>query len=262
VSLRDRLRSRRERRLRRRTAGHRVLEALAELRPEVCFVEVGAGDGVTADHLRPFAARAGWRGIMVEPVPYVFERLRRNYADIQGVSLENVAISDRDGSVTFHYLAEPARGERVPDRYHLLGSLSRDLLLRNPGVPDAERRVVTTELPSVTFASLCEEHGVESLDVLVIDAEGHDCEILARVDIDGLRPRVLAYEDVHVPEAEAGEARARLERLGYECLQEGFDTWCVDTRPDDSVTASWRRVVEEGPAVPREDLDRWFAARA
>ena len=262
MSLRDRWRSRREGRPQRRTAGHRVLEALADHLPGAFFVEVGAGDGVTVDHLRPFAATAGWRGIMVEPVPYVFERLRANYADVEGVSLENVAITDRDGTVTFHYLAEPGRDERVPDRYHLLGSLSREVLLRNPGVPDAERRVVTAELPSMTFATLCERHGIDSLDVLVIDAEGHDCEILAGVDVEGLRPRVVAYEDVHVPAAEAGEARARLEGLGYECLQEGFDTWCVDARPDDAVTASWRRVREEGPAVPRADLDRWFAARA
>ena len=95
MSLRDRWRSRRAGRLQRRTAGHRVLEALAEHRPDAFFVEVGAGDGVTVDHLRPFAARSGWRGIMVEPVPYVFERLRANYADVDGVSLENVAITDR-----------------------------------------------------------------------------------------------------------------------------------------------------------------------
>lgn len=261
MKLRDRWRVLAGRRLERRTAGHRLLRAFAGAHPDAYFVEIGAGDGVTVDHLRPFVLSRPWRGIMVEPVPYVFERLRRTYGDLERVALENAAISDHDGTLAFHYFAEPTgdEGGQAPDHLHLLGSLSREMLERHVDAAHPGRRIVRAQLPCLTFASLCRKHRVERIDVLVIDAEGHDCAILEQIDFDTIRPRVLVYEDVHVPAAVGAESRDRLQRLGYETMQDGFDTWCVDARVDDSLTSAWRRLRQAGPTVPREDLDLWFA---
>ena len=199
---------------------------------------------------------------MVEPVPYVFERLRRNYAHVDRVTLENAAISDHDGLLTFYFFEEAIGSDRsrVPEQYHLLGSASRDVLLRHIDVPDRERRIVSEQLPCMTFDTLCRRHAIERIDVLVVDAEGHDCKIVRQMDFARLRPRILAYEDVHAEDAERAGCEEMLTELGYEMMREGFDTWCVDTRPDDALTRKWREVRRTGPAVRREDLERWFAA--
>ena len=43
-------------------------------------------------------------------------------------------------------------------------------------------------------------------------------------------------------------------------MQESFDTWCVDVRPHDRLTARWRRIRAQGPAVSRAEIEEWEAA--
>lgn len=95
-----------------RMAGPRLLTAFAEAYPEAFFMEIGANDGDKYDHLRPMITSKAWRGIMVEPVPYVFARLQRNYGDHEGVALENAAIAQEDGRMPFFHLREATEEER------------------------------------------------------------------------------------------------------------------------------------------------------
>jgi FkbM family methyltransferase len=121
------------RRLVRSLAGPQLLDAFAEAYPHAFFIEIGSNDGEQHDHLRPFIVSRPWRGIMVEPVPYVFERLRRNYESQGRIALENVAISDADGVVPFYHLTEPKPEElaSLPDWYDGVGSFSRAAVARH-----------------------------------------------------------------------------------------------------------------------------------
>src|SRR3954447_3434406 len=101
------------------SAGSQILEAFAEAYPRAVFIEVGANDGVKQDHLRSFITASEWRGGMVEPLPWVFERLRSNYRGRNGLTFENAAIAASDGPVPFYYV--PPDG----DWQDLIGSLSR-----------------------------------------------------------------------------------------------------------------------------------------
>ena len=83
--------------LRRRLAGPRLLRAFADGHPRARFVEIGANDGERWDHIRPFVGPGAWRGVLVEPVPHLFERLRKTYRDVSEVRLENVAVAATSG---------------------------------------------------------------------------------------------------------------------------------------------------------------------
>src|ERR1700751_3957457 len=73
-------------------------------------VEVGANDGKTGDpifHLiRPNAES---KALLIEPVPYLFERLQRNYSDLPGCILANVAIAAVSGSASIYHIDPDAR---------------------------------------------------------------------------------------------------------------------------------------------------------
>jgi FkbM family methyltransferase len=189
---------------------------------------------------------------MVEPVPYVFDRLRRNYGGLDRVALENLAIADHDGSLPFYYLAQVDDPERegLPQWYDGIGSFSRDAVLgHSEQIPDIERRVVETEVPCVTFESLCRRHGVARVDLLLIDTEGYDWEVLKLIDFRAHRPRLVIYEHFHLVERERRQCRAHLEGLGYETMGEHFDTFCLDTAANDRLTRVWRRLRPALPAV-------------
>jgi hypothetical protein len=71
------------------------LARLAASGTPVFFLEIGAADGKSFDLLFPLASRGNWRGVLVKPIPDLFERLKSSYAGCPGVRFENVAISDR-----------------------------------------------------------------------------------------------------------------------------------------------------------------------
>ena len=224
--------------------GPKLLAALAEAYESVTFVEIGAHDGAHNDPLREFILSRQWAGVMVEPVPDLFERLRRNYEALERVAVENVAISDVEGRRPLYHLEpvdDPER-EGLLFIYDQIGSLSRDTVLAHRHlIPDLERRLVRTEVTCITFESLCRKHGLGDLDVLAIDAEGHDWTILQGVDFEAHRPRLVLYEHAHLSAADRRDCRAHLERQRYETREEGFDTWCVHPRAGERLHRMWRR---------------------
>jgi FkbM family methyltransferase len=238
-------RAARYRQIIRNLAGPRLLGAFAEAYPRAFFVEIGSNDGEQHDHLRPFIVAHPWRGIMVEPVPYVFERLRTNYEAYGRIALENVAVGDADGRMPFYHLVEPSAGElgSLPDWYDGVGSFSREAVAGHvTHIPDIEKRIVEREVPVVTFDTLCRRNNVPRVDLLLIDTEGHDWEILRSIDFERWRPRLVIYEHYHLSREARRAAREHLRKVGYETMEEGFDTFCLDTTADDALTQVWRSV--------------------
>lgn len=255
MGLSERIAHLRHLRVLRRMAGPRLLLAFADAYPRARFVEIGANDGDQHDHLSPLIVERGWRGVMVEPVPYVFERLRRNFGAVDGVRLEMAAIAARTGTSTLFHLAEapdPAAHD-LPTWYDGIGSFSREALLAHaPQIPDIEDLVVETRVPCLTFDSLCAKHGLSAVDILAVDTEGHDWEILKTVDLAHWRPRLVVYEHYHLNGRDRGQAAAHLRSHGYELLAEGFDTFCLLAEADDDLARAFRRL---RPAVPAASKD-------
>lgn len=230
----------RHRRLLARMAGPRLLRAYAQARPDATFVEIGANDGLQHDHLRPLLLDGLLRGVMVEPVPYVFRRLRAGAAAFEDrVALEQAAIGTTDGVAEFWYLREPAPGEAgLPDWYDGVGSFSRAHLEAHAGsIPGLADRLVRAEVPVLTLATLLERHGLERVDLLVIDTEGHDWAILQAVDLEVAPPQLVVFEHFHLTPADRAAAGAHLRAHGYALLEEGFDTFAVHASAPAAVRA-------------------------
>ena len=255
-SLKRRRAARAYRRLLDRLAGPRLLRAFARSYPEAVFVEVGANDGEHHDQLRPLILAHPWRGLMVEPVPYIFERLADNYGALGRITLVNAAVADRDGELPFFHPRDVSESEReqLPPWYDGIGSFSREAVLgHRDRIPDIEERLVERQVPCMTFASLCRRHSLERLDLLLIDTEGFDWEVLRQVDLDGLRPRLIVYEHFHLDAGTRAAAREHLLAHGYETLEEGFDTFALDPTPADELTAVWGRLRPAVAAVSAEE---------
>ena len=233
----------RYRRIQRRLAGPALLRSFAAAYPEARFIEIGSNDGEQHDHLRPLILTHNWSGIMVEPVPYIFSRLQKNYAGVENLVFENVAIADRDGELPFFHLREAGEDElkELPHWYLGLGSFSREAVLSHEeDIPDVRGRLVETRVPCLAFDSLCRRHGWTTFDLLLLDTEGFDWEILKTVDLEAYRPRLVIYEHYHLSAEDRAAALGHLERLGYMTMEEGFDTFCMDGGPEDELATLWR----------------------
>jgi FkbM family methyltransferase len=225
-----------------------VVFAFGRAYPEAVFVQVGANDGVGHDILADELAARRWRGVLVEPVPYVFERLRDNHGGNPRLVLDNVAIADVDGSRDLYYLDAAEPGAALPDWYDKLGSFNRDVIAKHaPAIPDFERRLRVGPVQCVTFETLCRTHGLTSIDLVQIDTEGYDYEVIKLIDLDRLRPRLVVYEHLHFDRDTRAACSALLRTHGYEEVSDVVNSVCLRTsdlgRRDRPLVTTWRRVV-------------------
>lgn len=246
----------RYRMLLRRMAGPRLLRAFARAYPDAVFVEIGANDGEKHDHLRPLIVANEWRGVLVEPVPYLFERLRANYAGVARVELENAAIAEADGALDFYHLPEAPPEERahLPEWYDTIGSFSREIVMRHAtAIEGLAERIIETQVPALTFESLCQRHGLEQVDLVAIDTEGYDGRILGAFPFARYRPRLILYEHFHLGPQERAATLEHLHANGYDTIEEGLDTFAHRRGDDDALTRCWRRLRPAVAGVSKYD---------
>jgi FkbM family methyltransferase len=180
-------------------------------------VVVGAFDGVENDPVSRFVRGRDCRGVLVEPQPSAFERLRGNFAGFPRIELVNAAIDEMSGSRVL-YSVPAASG--LPPWIEQIASFSRDHLAKHEAqAPGLSARIVEQLIRTVSFGDLLDEYRLEHIDVLQIDAEGMDGEMLRWFPFERMRPGVLHYEKAHLSGDEDRAVRTRLEGFGYKVFE-------------------------------------------
>jgi FkbM family methyltransferase len=161
-------------------------EAIAKLLApddgERLFVDVGANDGLSWSNSYNFA-QAGFRVLLVEPMPVYAAKCALNHCGNPNVFVEPYAIAPGLGSATFYVNLDAGT-----DLLAMRSSLRRDI------IPSTELAEVT--VPTAPLSFLLDKHRVSArYAVLSVDAEGMDLEVLETADLDRRRPQVICVEE-------------------------------------------------------------------
>lgn len=196
-------------------------------RPSVFFVQVGANDGKQGDPLHALIkSHHHWRGMFIEPVGFLFERLKRNYGDEPRFIFEKLAISPTQGAAEFFYVSEEAKnalGDSLPYWFDQLGSFNRQHIEQSLD-GKLSPYIVSEFIPTDSLSSVFNKHGVKTVDVLHIDTEGHDYKVLTTIDFSVCRPAVILFEHKHLSRSDSRRAAALLKLNGYRCIRFKDDT--------------------------------------
>jgi len=200
------------------------------LGPEAYFVNVGANDGRTGDPLcELIARRLEWRGLFIEPVGFVFDRLLSNYAyGGARFAFARVAVAETAGILPFFYVAEKARDDHphLPEWYDQIGSFDRNHILKLLGSM-IEPYIVSENVPCDTLRSILAAHDVVRVDLFHIDTEGYDYRVLQQFEFGRFRPRVVLYEHKWCTETERKNATNLLKAYGYTIYHGQSDTLAI-----------------------------------
>jgi FkbM family methyltransferase len=161
-----------------------VIYRVLSRKPNGFYIDVGANDPVTSSVTKMFY-ELGWRGINIEPVYSVFQRLAADR--IRDVNL-NVGISNCSKTLTFF---ECQQASTLSTFSQLDAEHRADYL----GVRFVERKV-----PVMTLAQVCEQHVSGEIDFLSIDAEALEREVIEGHDWNRWRPRIVVIEDPIAPD--------------------------------------------------------------
>jgi FkbM family methyltransferase len=225
------------------TSYESLLDLLAQMVPDPIFLEIGAMDGRSLDPLYATARKFGWRGMLVEPLKDLFERLKKNYENDPKLIFENVAISDTHETRTLYRVPlaivdaggvpnwAAAIATFYPDRNAVGG-------VRTPAEDyDRIRPFIRQEtVQCIPLQVLLDRHAINRIDLIQIDTEGHDYHILKQLDLGKYRPYIIRFEAYHLPTEELDESIRNLVAYGYECCREDGDV--IATRRQALETAS------------------------
>lgn len=152
------------------------------------FVEAGANDGYAQSNTYYLEKFKGWRGVLVEPLPELYHRCRRERPNSKVFSCALVA-QDYDRSTACMLTAN-------------LMSLVRGAQ-KNPAADDDHCRrgaqIQNTEVSEIevsarTLTSVLGEAGASHIDLLSLDVEGYELDVLNGLDFSRYRPRYILVE--------------------------------------------------------------------
>ena len=186
------------------------------------LILVGAHDGSKTAAMVAEACQDG-KVLLVEPVPWLFEKLKARHGANPDIVLHNAVVSDSEGYVDFYAPMAAAHAAlaaaHAPGAYlDQLGSLNARHALQHD--LNFEGKVEKIVVPADTFGSLFTKYDVTSVQCLLTDTEGYDAVILSNFPFDRIKPPKIIFEHKHCDGAKRiGSKFARLlimlEGLGY-----------------------------------------------
>jgi FkbM family methyltransferase len=187
------------------------------------FVQVGAHDGKD-DALRPYILKHPWKGVLIEPQPDVFARLKANYAEVNSrISFENVAISNS---------AAPLQLYRLPARIapsDSIVSFDRKVIAKQSGIKPHEMEAIA--VPTARLDDILHKYQLDP-DLLQLDTEGYEWNVLQTIDLTQSRPRLIRFEHGHMTPQVIGTMTQHLNRYGYLVYYGGYEGDSVALRND------------------------------
>jgi len=185
---------------------------------KIRFLQIGAMDGVKHDELYQYVSSNDWTGVLVEPLPDMFEKLIQNYQDHPGLKFECSAITNEDGLAQMSRIpTELIQDKVVPDWAEGCSTLVTDGY-----ISDLLPHMVKETVRGITMKTLYDKYGSD-FDLIQVDTEGFDYDIFLQLIQNGLTSDLYKIEIAHITYTKTVWMRWVLENHGYKTFLDGYD---------------------------------------
>lgn len=180
---------------------------------EKCVIQVGANDGIMCDPLRRFLAPSrnqNLRVVLIEPIPFYFNRLQALYADYPNISVRNAACGATTGRAPLYFIepdvADQMNGDGPRNNWaHGQGSFDRSIIeywiernrfrgedyVRNIGIYYDSIKSLDVDICRLADVELSQAH--ENL-LVVLDVQGFEFDVIRGIDWSH-PPAYIVFED-------------------------------------------------------------------
>jgi FkbM family methyltransferase len=205
---------------------------------DVTLIQVGANDGMTFDPVHKFIKRDNWKGVLLEPQKYVYDKfLSKIYRKNKGIVTLNAAIGKQDGSMPIYKIGFTnerwASGlttfnKKVLEHQFERGHVERRA--KRSGIPipkDKSKWIVEEKVDVVSFSTLLDKYNLGVVNLLQIDTEGFDYEVIKMVNFSRMQPDIIVFENALIPGNGKEECNAYLVSMGYKVKEFDGNSLCV-----------------------------------
>lgn len=170
------------------------------------FVDIGAHDGISLSNSYLLEREFGWKGICVEPIPKIYERLKKNRKET--TTTVNKGVYNTDGTILDFLL----------DSETMFSGISEDVDMKKLS------KYEKINIETITLNKLLKDSNAPSfIEYLSLDTEGSEYKILEAFDFSKYRFGLIHLEHNYI-EGNRKKIRDLLTSKGYKYLRENnFD---------------------------------------
>ena len=161
------------------------------------LVVIGAHSGVFLKKL--IAEYTNQKILLVEPVPYNYEALEKEYINYPNILICRNAILDEVKKDNFYYVKKDSISKLGKHWASQIGSFDKNHILnhKNKRFNIQDEDIQITEVEFITFNDLVKKYSIKSIDKLQIDVEGAEYKIMNSINYKEIKINNIVFESKH-----------------------------------------------------------------
>ena len=161
------------------------------------LVVIGAHSGIHIKNL--ISEYYNHKVLLVEPVPYNYQILEKNYRNNKNIFISRNAIFDEAKKDNFYHVKKDSIKKLGKHWASQIGSFDKNHILnhKNKRFDIKDDDIQITEVEFITFQDLVDKYSINSINKLQIDVEGAEYKIMKSIDYNKIKIKNIFFESKH-----------------------------------------------------------------
>ena len=201
----------------------KIILSLAERKIVNSLIQIGANDGMSHDYLHEAIKKFHLESLLLEPIKQSFLSLKNNYSNYDNIKFENSALSINN-EILFLYKVNPDYFYKYGTVTNGISSFYKEHLIKH-GIK--KKHIIQEKINQISFVELLTKYNIRNFDLLVVDAEGYDCNIINDffLKINWIRP-IIVFEWSHLKQSQLQSTLNKMLANNYAFFPVDNDVFC------------------------------------
>ena len=137
--------------------------------------------------------------LLVEPVPHNVVEIKKNLNNLEGITIEQVALSDKNETRNFYFVKNTSIHKLKKHWSSGIGSFNKQHLLdhKSKRFKIEEEDIDKISIEAIRFKDLVDKYNINQIDKLLVDVEGSEFAILNDIDLSSVNIKKIIFEYKH-----------------------------------------------------------------
>ena len=166
--------------------------------------------------------------LLVEPVPHNVVEIKKNLNNLEGITIEQVALSDKNETRNFYFVKNTSIHKLKKHWSSGIGSFNKQHLLdhKSKRFKIEEEDIDKISIEAIRFKDLVNKYNVNQIDKLLVDVEGSEFAILNDIDLSSINIKKIIFEYKHFDGYQT--TGKKLEEILKKFEENGYTTKKID----------------------------------
>jgi len=137
--------------------------------------------------------------LLVEPVPHNVVEIKKNLNNLEGIIIEQFALSDKNETRNFYFVKNTSIHKLKKHWSSGIGSFNKQHLLdhKSKRFKIEEEDIDKISIEAIRFKDLVDKYNINQIDKLLVDVEGSEFAILNDIDLSAINIKKIIFEYKH-----------------------------------------------------------------